>query len=188
MSSIVVLRIPAATKRRAAAARRSSRRSRRPLDAAVRRSSVTCASSSTVVLRTGGRRFVPPAPRSDVLPTPSGRRAPRPPVHSRGWERRDTLASKPLGIAAARYSATASSPQPATTGRIGVSVSLFADRLTDRESWQDDANCKGVDIDIFFSLDETDQKQALELCKACPVQRECLRDAIEQREMYGIWG
>ena len=69
-----------------------------------------------------------------------------------------------------------------------MSVSLFADRLTDRESWQDDANCKGVDIDIFFSLDETDQKQALELCKACPVQPECLRDAIEQREMYGIWG
>lgn len=69
-----------------------------------------------------------------------------------------------------------------------MSVSLFADHIADRESWQDDANCKGVDIDIFFSLDEDDQKEALGLCKACPVQRECLQDAIDQREMYGIWG
>ncbi len=58
----------------------------------------------------------------------------------------------------------------------------------DVEGWQEEAACKGVDLDIFFSLDETDQKQALELCRGCPVQQECLRDAIQQREMYGIWG
>jgi WhiB family redox-sensing transcriptional regulator len=71
---------------------------------------------------------------------------------------------------------------------VSVSRPNFVEHLTDRESWQDDANCKGADIDLFFSLDEADQREALELCKACPVQRECLRDAIETREMYGIWG
>lgn len=71
---------------------------------------------------------------------------------------------------------------------MSVTRPLFVDQLADRESWQDAANCKGADIDIFFSLDERDQKEALELCKACPVQRECLQDALETREMYGIWG
>lgn len=71
---------------------------------------------------------------------------------------------------------------------MSVTRPFFADQLVDRESWQDAAACKGVDIDIFFSLDEHDQRQALELCKACPVQQECLRDAITHGEMYGIWG
>ena len=71
---------------------------------------------------------------------------------------------------------------------MSVSRPLFVDQLADREAWQDDANCKGVDIDIFFSLDDADQRTALELCKACPVQRECLQDALQHNEMYGIWG
>lgn len=71
---------------------------------------------------------------------------------------------------------------------MSVSTPMFAEAIADRESWHDDANCRGVDIDIFFSLDDLDQKNALELCKACPVRRECLQDALEQHEMYGIWG
>jgi WhiB family redox-sensing transcriptional regulator len=72
---------------------------------------------------------------------------------------------------------------------VSVTRPLFsAAQLKDRESWQDDAACKGVDIGIFFSLDDDDQKQALELCRSCPVQQQCLRDAIEHGETYGIWG
>lgn len=55
-------------------------------------------------------------------------------------------------------------------------------------SWQEDAACKGIDIEMFFSLDDEDQARALDLCRACDVQQDCLRTAIEQREMYGIWG
>lgn len=56
------------------------------------------------------------------------------------------------------------------------------------ESWTDQAACRGADIELFFSLEEDDQQRALEHCRICPVQEECLRYAIEQREMYGIWG
>lgn len=70
---------------------------------------------------------------------------------------------------------------------MSVTRPLFG-ALSDRDSWSDDAACKGVDIDIFFSLDDADQRQALQLCRSCPVQQECLRYAIDQREMYGIWG
>lgn len=71
---------------------------------------------------------------------------------------------------------------------MSLARSLFGDQLADRESWQDEAACQGADIDLFFSLDDHDQRQALEYCKGCPVQQECLRDAISHGEMYGIWG
>ena len=69
---------------------------------------------------------------------------------------------------------------------MSISGPLFGDMLDNR--WVDDAACRGVDNDLFFSLDEDDQRQALELCRDCPVQQECLRYAIEEREVYGIWG
>ena len=47
---------------------------------------------------------------------------------------------------------------------------LFGD-IDDLEDWQEDAACKGVDIDIFFSLDDEEQKRALELCRGCPSSR-----------------
>jgi WhiB family transcriptional regulator, redox-sensing transcriptional regulator len=69
-------------------------------------------------------------------------------------------------------------------------VSLSSAFLTTvlEEEWQEQAACQEVDQDLFFSLDETDQREALQLCRGCPVQQDCLRFAIEQREMYGIWG
>ena len=71
---------------------------------------------------------------------------------------------------------------------MSVTRQLFGDLPAATPDWQEDAACRGADIDIFFSLDEDDQRQALELCQACPVREQCLRDAIEHREMYGIWG
>lgn len=56
------------------------------------------------------------------------------------------------------------------------------------ESWTEDANCKGADVDLFFSNDDTEQRRALEMCKGCPVQEPCLRFALSEGEMYGIWG
>ncbi len=55
-------------------------------------------------------------------------------------------------------------------------------------SWQADAACHDVDADLFFSLDEREQQQALAVCASCPVRRECLEHAIANGEHYGIWG
>jgi WhiB family transcriptional regulator, redox-sensing transcriptional regulator len=55
-------------------------------------------------------------------------------------------------------------------------------------TWQDQAACTDADADLFFSLDEEDQREALALCDSCPVRNECLEYAVVNREHYGIWG
>lgn len=56
------------------------------------------------------------------------------------------------------------------------------------EGWQEEGACRGADVEIFFSVDEEDQQRALEFCARCDVRQDCLEFAIENREMYGIWG
>lgn len=60
--------------------------------------------------------------------------------------------------------------------------------LDDGESWEERAACRGADVELFFSVEEDDQKQALEYCARCEVRAECLEEAVNNREMYGIWG
>lgn len=69
---------------------------------------------------------------------------------------------------------------------MSLTKSFFGAPLPD--AWQEDAACRDADIGLFFSLDDDDQRAAQELCRSCPVQQECLRFALENREMYGIWG
>ncbi len=61
-------------------------------------------------------------------------------------------------------------------------------KLSADDAWSDDAACKAADVRIFFSSDDTEQRQALELCAACPVREKCLRYAVQNGEMYGVWG
>jgi WhiB family redox-sensing transcriptional regulator len=48
-----------------------------------------------------------------------------------------------------------------------------------------------MDTETFFPLPgrsgET-TKAAIKVCRACPVITECLRWALEERELHGIWG
>ncbi len=60
-------------------------------------------------------------------------------------------------------------------------------RSTD-EAWSERGACRGADIDLFFSVDEEDQEQALGYCARCEVSQECLDFAVRNREMYGVWG
>ncbi|GGI07249.1 WhiB family transcriptional regulator [Egicoccus halophilus] len=55
-------------------------------------------------------------------------------------------------------------------------------------SWHEEANCKDVEVDVFFSLDEEDQREALARCNGCQVRPQCLEYAVVNREQYGIWG
>jgi WhiB family transcriptional regulator, redox-sensing transcriptional regulator len=56
------------------------------------------------------------------------------------------------------------------------------------EGWEERAACRGADVELFFSVEEEDQKRALEFCARCEVRSECLEYAVANREMYGIWG
>lgn len=59
-------------------------------------------------------------------------------------------------------------------------------------SWAEEAACRGEDFSLFFPDGESANKQqieqAMEFCNRCPVADECLDEALERPEQYGIWG
>lgn len=61
-----------------------------------------------------------------------------------------------------------------------------------REYWDEDAECSKVanrdKIDLFFSNKNNDKFQAKLMCSSCPVRKECVKDALESKRMYGVWG
>lgn len=55
-------------------------------------------------------------------------------------------------------------------------------------SWQDYANCRGVDADLFFPERGASTRKAKAICAACEVRAQCLEYAITHGEKFGIWG
>lgn len=58
----------------------------------------------------------------------------------------------------------------------------------DELSWQRQANCMGVDPDLFFPERGASTREAKEVCRGCVVREECLEYALENSEKFGIWG
>jgi WhiB family redox-sensing transcriptional regulator len=54
--------------------------------------------------------------------------------------------------------------------------------------WQDDANCKGANADLFFPERGASTRAAKAICRECLVRHECLEFAITAGEKFGIWG
>ena len=63
-----------------------------------------------------------------------------------------------------------------------------ADRLHLDDNWQDDANCLGVDPDLFFPERGASTREAKEVCRGCVVREQCLEFALQNGEKFGIWG
>lgn len=55
-------------------------------------------------------------------------------------------------------------------------------------SWQDYANCRGADADLFFPERGASTRKAKAICTACEVKDDCLDFAIQNGEKFGIWG
>jgi WhiB family redox-sensing transcriptional regulator len=62
-------------------------------------------------------------------------------------------------------------------------LELSADR-----AWQDQANCLGVDPDLFFPERGASTREAKEVCRGCVVRNDCLEYALDNGEKFGIWG
>jgi WhiB family redox-sensing transcriptional regulator len=60
--------------------------------------------------------------------------------------------------------------------------------ITGDLAWQDFANCRGADADLFFTERGASTRKAKAICDACEVRAECLDYAITTGEKYGIWG
>ena len=54
--------------------------------------------------------------------------------------------------------------------------------------WQDYANCKGADPDLFFPERGASTRAAKAICRECTVRQDCLEFAITSGEKFGIWG
>ena len=54
--------------------------------------------------------------------------------------------------------------------------------------WQEQANCLGVDPDLFFPERGASTKEAKAVCRGCEVRAECLEYALCHGEKFGIWG
>ena len=46
--------------------------------------------------------------------------------------------------------------------------------LSQERGWQDNANCLGVDPDLFFPERGASTREAKEVCRGCVVRGECL--------------
>lgn len=70
--------------------------------------------------------------------------------------------------------------------------------IWDMESlaWQDQANCKGLPVDMFYYTEEDLTRRerrrketiALRVCNNCVVKQECLQDAIDRNDAHSIQG
>ena len=58
----------------------------------------------------------------------------------------------------------------------------------EERSWQTQANCMGVDPDLFFPERGASTREAKEVCRGCVVSDDCLESALANGEKFGIWG
>ena len=54
--------------------------------------------------------------------------------------------------------------------------------------WADQANCLGVNPDLFFPERGQDTAAAKAVCAGCVVSAECLEYALDAGEKFGVWG
>jgi WhiB family redox-sensing transcriptional regulator len=55
-------------------------------------------------------------------------------------------------------------------------------------TWWTRAACRGKDADQWFPEKGGGTRAAKRICGTCPVQAECLADALERDERFGVWG
>lgn len=62
--------------------------------------------------------------------------------------------------------------------------------IVDNPEWMKLARCKETDPEIFFpdKSDTVTGAQAKRVCMSCEVRVECLEYALDNNEVFGIWG
>lgn len=70
----------------------------------------------------------------------------------------------------------------------GITVQNDMEIVSLERGWQDNANCLGVDPDLFFPERGASTREAKEVCRGCVVRGECLEYALANGEKFGIWG
>ena len=60
-------------------------------------------------------------------------------------------------------------------------------------NWHEDAACRDADPDLFVPIGTTgpalrQAREAIRICRTCPIQVRCLAWALEQGVTDGVWG
>lgn len=60
------------------------------------------------------------------------------------------------------------------------------------QQWRGDSLCSKKEneelIDLFFSEELEDKHKVKNLCFSCPVRKDCIKYALESKEIWGVWG
>lgn len=70
-------------------------------------------------------------------------------------------------------------------------MTLIGDMLAglgERKPWVDHAICAQTDPEMFFPEKGGSTRDPKKVCQGCTVRAECLEDALERDERFGIWG
>ena len=54
--------------------------------------------------------------------------------------------------------------------------------------WRDQAACTSIGIDVMYATSAQGVAIAKAQCFGCPVRAECLAYALDQNEVFGVWG
>jgi WhiB family redox-sensing transcriptional regulator len=57
-----------------------------------------------------------------------------------------------------------------------------------RGNWRDLALCAQVDPELFFPEKGEPSHAAKRVCAGCEVRAECLQEALDRNERFGVWG
>lgn len=60
--------------------------------------------------------------------------------------------------------------------------------VPDAPAWHARRACNGVDPEIFYPESGGTTRPAKKLCADCPVRAQCLQFALDNNEIYGVWG
>ncbi len=98
------------------------------------------------------------------------------------------------GEPAGRPSATGSAADGVgQSGSVTVQVPAGAAAMVglaptaEERRWAAEAICADGDLDRLFVTGAA-QREAAKLCRDCPVQMECLADALDNQVEFGVWG
>jgi WhiB family transcriptional regulator, redox-sensing transcriptional regulator len=101
-----------------------------------------------------------------------------------------TAEDYPASMWAARAGAW-TGPGRVKTNKTGDGVRMTA--LDNRAGWWARAACASADPELFFPISYSGPAlrqvaQAKAICARCPIQRECLRYALDAGPIQGVWG
>lgn len=64
----------------------------------------------------------------------------------------------------------------------------LARRAVQPDDWRELALCAQFEPDLFFPEKGESTGPAKRVCAACEVRAECLQDALDRGERFGVWG